>query len=192
MKRAIGCLLLLVGASLSGQDIDKIAELSCECAKEKDPSSMDKDKATMELGVCLLGATSDTGHTVDVSTDPDAWRKLGEKVGVKMAILCPDQIIAYTKQGVEDTSDEPQEVDLDGRVKSVDMDTFVTVVIKENSGKETKCLWLRYFPGSDDFTANPKSLVGKTVSIKYLEMECYLPSAKGYFSQKEIVSLVVH
>lgn len=189
-------LLVLIGftvaAAVTAQDIDKIAQLSCDCIAKKDFSAIPKEQVEMTLGLCILEATKAADFEFD-ATDVEASTKFGEKVGMNMVTKCPEVFGMLTQYMSDDEEEAVEEVleSSTGKVKSVDIGEFVTVTVKESSGKEVKYLWLRYFQGSDDYTQQPKKLVGKEVTISYREIECFMPKVGGYFKQKEIASMEI-
>lgn len=139
------------------------------------------------MGLCLLESAQATGMELDMS-DAGAMRSLGEKVGMQMAGICPEVFSSFMEDG-GGQEEESEMVTITGKVKSVDDGDFLTISLKEDSGKEHKLMWLRYFPGSDEFQDDPKKLVGKRVEITYQSLECYQPKAKIYYNNKEITNL---
>ena len=76
-----------------------------------------------------------------------------------------------------------------GKFKRIDNKGFNYIVITGSGGNEKSFLWLRQFPGSENFMNGSLKYIGKNVTIKYQEIEVYLPQAKGYYRVKEITSL---
>lgn len=181
---------LLIAAMATAQDLEKIAELSCECIGKKDFSSIPKEQVEMTLGLCILEASKTSGFEFD-ATNIDQSRQFGEKVGMSMVTKCPEVFTKLTQYMTDDEEEQEGEelLESSGKIKSVEVSDFVTVIVKESSGKEVKYLWLRYFSGSDDYVKDPKKLVGKDATITYREIECFMPKAGGYFKQKEIASI---
>jgi hypothetical protein len=192
MRRAYLLFICCLATSLvHGQDLDQIADKTCTCITAKKLEGQSTKQIEMAFGLCMLEAVQQTGYEIDLS-NPEATRQLGEKVGVKMASKCPSAFAGLTEQLAEMSSDEPETLSVHGKIKAVEVSDFVFVVVKEtDSGKEGKYLWLRHFSGSDEFAGNPKKLVGKTVTLSYRNLECYVPKASGYFNQKEITDLKI-
>jgi hypothetical protein len=180
------CSALVVAAQ--AQDLDKVAEQTCECMKKKDPSKIEASMLQAEMGLCLIEAAQEQGLDMDFS-NADAMRSLGEKVGIKMASICLENLMKFAGQDIG--GDRVNEEMVEGTVKSVETGDLVFIVLKETSGRESKFIWLRYFEGSDEFVENPKKLAGKNVVITYAEIEYYVPKAKDYFKQKELKSLKI-
>ena len=181
--------LFLVCASLlltAQDDLYKtIATETCECISKKKVDNTNRSEVEMALGLCMM--ESFQAHSVDIDvSDEQAMTKFGEKVGMQMAPICPTVFASFIG---DEEQEEVSAIELSGTVKSIESGEFLFLVFKENSGKEHKLLWLRYFPGSDDFKSEPKKLIGKKVTVAYQEMECFFPKLKAYYNTKEIVSL---
>lgn len=163
-----------------------VAKETCECFDKRKAEVKNQQEAEMALGICMI--TSAQTNKVDVDlTDEEVMRIFGEKVGIQMAFICPTAFDLLMN-----SDEEVPPVGLTGKIKSVEVDEFLSVILKEESGKEHKLLWVRYFPGSDDFKDNPKKLIGKNVTVEYETTECYFPKMKAYYSSKEIRDLKVN
>lgn len=198
MKKIIGAVVFTMASLSSGysQDIlDVMAREACDCLSKKDFGEIpDKDKITAEVGLCIL--ESYTRHTEDVSKvlsidelDEEAGRKLGQQIGLKMTKICPDIVI---KMGVAGKSSANKDITLEGKISSIEDGDFIFYNLKDKDGKVHRLLWYQHFKGSDEFTDEPKKLVGKKVSVKVKEVECYIPKAKGYYTLKEIVEITLN
>lgn len=127
-------------------------------------------------------------HKVEMS-DGEAMRLIGQGIGKNlMRENCPSFMKIAVKMAGKDT-DEGAASSTAGTVKRIDNKGFNYVVITDQQGKEKSFLWLREFAGSDKFTGLPASYTGKKVTIKWQEMEVYLPQAKGYYKVKEITGV---
>ncbi|HRJ30121.1 MAG TPA: hypothetical protein PLV21_17940 [Cyclobacteriaceae bacterium] len=169
-------------------DVHKIvANETCACIQKKDLSKIkDRSEIEMLMGLCMLESAGRQNLDVDLS-DQAAMHKFGEKVGVQMALICPEVFASLFKNS---GADEPTM--LSGQVKSVDVGEFVYINFKEDSGKEHRLIWTRYFPGSDEFMDNPKKLAGKKIRVAFTGTEFYSPKSKAYFIAKEITELQLH
>jgi hypothetical protein len=189
MKKILVVIICLAGFTLSAQDdvYKIIANETCECLKTRDISKLkSRSEVEMVMGICMLESAGRQNLDMDL-TDREAMRKVGEKVGVQMVLICPD---AFKKVLVEGES-EPEPEWFTGQVKSVDVGEFVYLNFKEESGKEHRLIWTRYFPGSDDYQDNPKKLVGKKVRVLFQTVEYFSPKMKTYYLAKEITNLQV-
>jgi hypothetical protein len=187
MKKSIGLALLFCMATVAyaQDDIYKtIATETCDCVSKRGIDTSKRNEVEIALGLCMLESIQ--SHDVDVQlTDEAAMTAFGEKVGLQMAPICPLLFSAF----MADPQEEEEVLTLAGKIKSIEMDEFLFVILKDDSGKEHKMLWFRYFSGSDDFKNDPKKLVGKNVTVVYENQECYFPKAKTYRDSKEIREL---
>ncbi|MXV14665.1 hypothetical protein [Hufsiella ginkgonis] len=76
-----------------------------------------------------------------------------------------------------------------GTFKRIDVKGFNYIVLKDAAGNEQSFLWLRQFPGSEQFAGSTLKLAGKPLKVTWQEMEVYLPAAKGYYKVKEITAI---
>lgn len=187
MKKVTTLILLLsfVMTVRAQEDIYKtIATETCECVAKRGIDTSKRSEVEVALGLCMLESIQT--HELDIElSDEAAMTAFGEKVGLQMAPICPTLFSVF----MEDGEDEVEILELVGKIKSIETDEFLFVILKDESGKEHKLLWFRYFPGSDDFKAEPKKLIGKNVTIVYENQECYFPKTKTYRDSKEIREL---
>jgi hypothetical protein len=186
-KSLLLCLLFVSTMVLAQEDIYKtIATETCDCVSKRGIDSSKRNEVEVALGLCMLESIQ--AHDVDVQlTDEAAMTAFGEKVGLQMAPICPLLFTAF--MGDETEEEQVAVLEVAGKVKSIEMDEFLFLIVKDDSGKEHRLLWFRYFPGSDDFKGDPKKLVGKNVTVLYENQECYFPKAKTYRDSKEIREL---
>jgi hypothetical protein len=189
---------LLLSLSGSAQEsYDKIAQLTCECAKKKDIASVGKDELQVVLSICIIEAMTQyekqNGKKLGVDmTSQTAMQSFGMEIGKRMASNCPDVVMKMAETSTSlKSSSEKNTVSLSGSIKSVDCTDICSLTLTDASGREHKLLWLRYFNGSDTYLADPKKLAGKKVSIKYTETEYYNPKIKDYLKGKEVVELTI-
>ena len=193
MKKLSFCVLsLFLSASVvhSQEILDVFAKEACECIKAKDVSAMKGDQLNMELGLCIMGSLSDhQGEyeeklNIDI-TDQASMQKLGEQIGLKMVVTCPEVMMK-----IAGASEQPaaQGGTLTGTIQELGGTEFAYLIVKDDQGRDHKMLWLRYFQGSEALKAD-SGLKGKKVSVNYNTMECYSPSLKDYYNCKEITSL---
>lgn len=185
-KLAAISLFFVVITSQAQDDIYKtIAKETCDCIAKRNIDAAKRAEVEMALGLCMLESIN--AHEIDIEvSDEAAMTKFGEQVGMQMAPICPTVFKAFIESEEEV---QPQAVELTGTVKSIESGEFLYIIFKEDSGKEHKLLWFRYFPGSDDFKDNPKGLIGKKATVFYHDIECYFPKMKAYYNTKEIVEL---
>jgi len=195
MKLSLFSLAALLAITLSVQaqsdEVYKtIAKETCECIGKKnyDYNTTSKAEIQAALGLCMLESAKLNKLELDMS-NLEAITKLGEKVGLQMAPICPEVFKAFMDDAVQDIEtdesveeDETEYFTVAGKIKSVEEKDFIYVTLKEASGKEHRFAWLYYFEGSDEFKDNPKSMVGKDVTITYILLEVFQPKSKVYYN----------
>ncbi|MCD8741879.1 hypothetical protein LT679_14785 [Mucilaginibacter roseus] len=77
-----------------------------------------------------------------------------------------------------------------GTFKRFDVKGFNYVVLSEN-GSEKSFIWYKQFPGSEELMKPASALVGKKISLNWVDVEVYLPAAKGYYKVKEITGISI-
>lgn len=189
IKNLLTILFLLVGQVCFAQDdiYKTVAQETCDCISKQNLEGQAKNQVQAALGLCMLESIQKNKVEVEIS-DTEAMKAFGQKVGVLMAPICPAVFKLFMKEAADEKADQ-KIFSLDGKIKSIEEDTFLYLVLKESSGNEHRLLWFSNFEGSDGFVTNPKTLVGKNVSLKYRSIQGYVPKAKGYMSLKELVAL---
>lgn len=177
--------IALAVSVMAQEDLYKtVAKETCECVTKRNIDVNKRSEVEMALGLCMLESIQT--HKIDIQiTDENAMGKFGEQVGLQMAPLCPELFKAF----MADEAEEVETIELTGKIRSIESGEFLYVILKEDSGKEHKLLWLRYFSGSDDFKNDPKKLIGKNVTVTYQNLECYIPKSKEYYNNKEILDM---
>lgn len=189
-------------SSAQSQDIlDTMAKEVCSCLEKKDFSKInDRQKMVTDAGLCMIESymlhEQEAGKELGVKEfNEETGRLLGQKIGLRMANICPDVVIKMgtvaNKEMNENTGEAEEELVLEGKISSIEEGDFIFYNLKEKSGKSHRLLWFQNFKGSDEFVKDPKKLVGKNVTLKVKEVECYIPKAKGYYSLKEIVEITL-
>jgi hypothetical protein len=118
-----------------------------------------------------------------------------EKVGIDLAMNLLAQNcsgfkqLALTMAGKNNGSDEEISGTATGIFKRIETKNFNYFVIADGNNKERSFIWLRQFSGSEKFMGSMLNYVGKKITIKYQEIEAYLPAAKGYYKVKEITAV---
>lgn len=182
---------LLFGTFSAAAQLDSlnavIAQETCDCILKTDIANETKQSIEMSLGLCMLEAIQNNNVDIDIS-DSDAMSKFGEKIGVKMAFICPLVFEKFIAEEYEEDSNSGF-LSIEGEIDSIEENELQFIIIKEANGKKTKLIWLRYFDGSNEYIKKPKKLIGKKVNITYQLIDCYLPQKKEYYSFKEIVGM---
>lgn len=168
-------------------DLEALAHQTCECITGKNLDLAQKMQVQTQLGICMLEAAGKLNINMGGWSTED-MRQFGEKVGIRMATKCPSIFQAFANADEEKQTDD---VEVHGKIKSVEFEDFATLVVRENEGKEHRMLWITYFSGSDDFVTNPRLLVNKTATVTYQLVDVYIPKSKSYITSKLIKKLSV-
>jgi hypothetical protein len=141
---------------------------------------------------------NEAGVVFDSSNAEESGRKLGEKVGLNMVKFCPEVLMALAdSQGLLDETDNTEMIDkstfledksINGVIKKMEGDDIVTLVVKDESGKTQKFLWLENFSGS--YKLIESKIVNKLkVMVYYKSIEVYSPKLKEYVVKKQITRI---
>jgi hypothetical protein len=85
--------------------------------------------------------------------------KLGRLVGLKMASNCP----VFTQLITRITSDDPVTNSIEGTIIELVNEQFITIVLKDEDGRDQKIIWLEYFKNSEKLLQKGKN---KNVTIE--------------------------
>lgn len=186
MKKLIGTFLLLsITFFAQSQDVlDSISAHSCDCISKLDLNGLAKEKLTIELGLCMMKAAQPYEKQLKQSYDIDMKKvdkgdgeKLGRLIGLKMASSCP----SFTDLITRISSDEPSTNSIEGTITEFITEQFVTIVIKDEDGRDQRIIWLDYFKNSEKLLQKGKN---KNVTIEYQERELYNPKFNDYIKYK--------
>lgn len=188
------CLLFFSNAQ--SQDIaDIITKDVCSCAEGKKETLQDAQSRNMEmeLGICIISSVSNHKEEVaakygDVLQDEEAMEKLGTDVGLRMVGICPDVFMVLAEMSDLDEDSVPVEEEystIEGRIVEIKQEQFLTVVVKDNSGRTHTMLLLTFFEGSNLLTED-KLKKNDKVSIDYVEQEFYDVKARDFRYYKVI------
>ncbi|KOS05372.1 hypothetical protein AM493_04490 [Flavobacterium akiainvivens] len=182
--------------SARSQDIlDVITKDVCSCAESKKEvlQQANSQKLKMEIGICIISSISNHKEEVDakygdVLKADGGMEKLGGEVGLKMVGVCPDVLMALAESGQLDEYLEPVEEEyftVEGRIVEIKTEQFLTVMVKDISGRNHTLLVLTFFEGSD-ILIEGKLKKNDKVSIEYWEQEFYDVKAKDFRYYKVI------
>jgi len=167
----------------------------CSCITKLDLSKItNKTEATTAVTQCItnhldlfMAVADERKISMD---DQDGLTKIGFDIGTN---LVKNGCASFIKLSalIAGKESETQTSAIHGALKSIDNKGFNYFTIVDAAKNEQSFIWLRQFPGSEKFTNGLGAYAGKSVSIKWDELEVYLPAAKGYYKVKEIVELTL-
>ncbi|MCF8255733.1 MAG: hypothetical protein K9J84_14240, partial [Bacteroidia bacterium] len=79
------------------------------------------------------------------------------------------------------TSEDQPSFSLEGTITDFVIEQFVTIVLKDEDGRDQKIIWLDYFKNSEKLLKKGKN---KNVVIEYEERELYNPKYEDYIKYK--------
>ncbi len=188
--------LLLTHASLAQNDslINQAATAVCDCLSRKDMNAIQtKEQADKAVMDCFMA--SGMSYMMKIvearglsMSDSKAMHELGKEIGKAMLLQGCKPFVNISMVLAKQTGEErsAEEYSISGVVTNVEEKDFVYITLKSAEGRAYRFIWLRYFPGSDELKNKLSSLKGKKLSVRWREIETYLPTAKDYFKQKEI------
>ncbi len=190
MNRFLLTLLLgsLFSFGYSQNMIDTITNETCACISNKDLASFDAEKLNLELGFCMIESLNrhpEAGEALEVNIyDAESMRKLGEQVGTRMAVTCPEVIAKIAAISEEGASNQ-----IEGTIAGLEGREFGFLIVEDANGRTHKLLWLRYFKNAEMLMQNPDQVLGERVRVAFEPIECYSPAERDYFERKEITAL---
>jgi hypothetical protein len=173
---------------------NKMTDSLCDCVSKLDFSKITNKEEAIAAYTDCIGKHTDIFSALAIERKEDimdqaAMRQLGLVIAKNlMAKNCAPfvklSLLTVKKDGVVTNSTT-------GTFKRVDLKGFNYMVLTDNDNQEKSFLWLRQFPGSENYMNGATKLTGKRLKIGWQELEVYLPQAKGYYKIKEIVSISV-
>jgi hypothetical protein len=203
MKLILIAFLLLPGFAVRAQDsdvTDVMAKETCACVNQKTNGVIDDvEKVTEELGICIMN--SYFSHEAEASKkfgitefNEESGEIIGQQVGMKMLKHCPELIIkigAASNDGETADAEESENIEIKGKIQSVEEGDFISFKIKDASNNVHKIVWLTKFENSEQYEKNPKILIGKTVTVSVYELDFFIAKTKSYAPVKQILSLSI-
>jgi hypothetical protein len=167
----------------------------CDCITHLDMDKIkSKSEASASFSDCFVKNTGlmskvAAERRVD-STDVDVMRQIGVDIGKD---LVNENCTAFTRLSLKiadakEGADQPIGT-VTGKLKRMIVSGFNYIIITDPSGAEQSFLWLRQFPGSENFMSGIDKYIGRDVKIDWQEIEAYLPQNKGYYKVKEITGI---
>lgn len=181
------CIFFMGFTAYTQEMLDTITVETCECISGKNLANLNAETLNLVLGTCMiesLGRHENAMQELNINLhDADGMRQFGEKVGLRMAGICPDILLKIAELSQPQASTDNELV---GTIVRTGGEEFGFVIVRDEQGREHKLLWLRYFKNSEQLIQDPQQVIGKRVRIHYETIECYAPKERDYFERKEI------
>lgn len=172
----------------------------------------------MKLGMQMLGVFQKYNDDLaslygeDYATNQTTTYEIGKKIGMKLGMSCkafqeiimnnPELVNAAMEKSPMGKMKEPKKktlpVEAEDYTPSLSFYSckvisytpadvsYYTVTI---DGKTKKLFWMNRFLGDDKVIANPKSIIGKTVTFGFKPVDSYDPKTKTYSTVDVIIDL---
>jgi hypothetical protein len=201
MKKVFLLLLIVVvtvtvkAQTKSGPVAKQMADSICNCLTRVDVSKVTtKEQAVTVYTDCITQHSNILIALAEEKNVDIQDMAAMQSVGVDLAKdMMKQNCQSYMKLSVlmvkGKTADNNTGGVTEGKIKRIDNKGFNYLIITDLQGQEKSFLWLRQFAGSEKFSGLPATYAGKKVTIKWQEIEVYLPQAKGYYKVKEITGV---
>jgi len=174
-KILISILVTISTLTFSQDYMDDIALETCECLSAL-PDTLATERFNMELGLCMITAAAPYSKRMkkDYKIDTQG-EELGRIIGVKMATICPEDLLNLVNKSNVSEDLEESENTIDGYVTKIDQDKFIVFSVKDETGKTSKFYWLTFIETdfNFEFTSQYRSLMGENVQITYTSQDFF-------------------
>ena len=123
--------------------------------------------------------------------DEESGKKIGVKIGMKLALMCPDYLKVMRPVMKNEINQRADEVSgtMRGTVASLLQDDYTYIRIKLDDGSLKRLVWLTYFKDAENFNNDPQQLVGKDVSVEWKEVQLYYHKSHSFSAEKIITAI---
>jgi len=183
---------LTFGQKLSKDElVTKLSEETCSCMSTQE---IKKDNLDMVLGLCMLKGVNkhqadvDKHFGKDIITNKPVLEKLGEEIGMKLALNCPSflQLVMDSDENFfEDEESEEVDQQITGVFKKSYSNNFLTVEIVESTGRKHEFILLHDFDTAYLITDNVLKSNDEVV-ITYYVLDLYDVNSKRFMNYKII------
>lgn len=200
MRILISFLFLILSSPIFSQGIiDKMADLTCQCMEDQGIDGKTTEEVTDIMTNCLtenlIENISQFQQELEVDfTDQEAMQDIGEKIGAKMAFVCPETIMALAGM-TEDMVEEEvtEENTFTGTIDIVKADDGLTLLFLTTPGGMTEpYVWLTSFEGDEALIELKENLKGTSLTVKYEELDIFNGKRGEYVTRKIITEAYIN
>lgn len=200
-------LLMFILMQLTGvraDEYDEMAQKTCECLGESKIKLDTRPKMMIAIGSCMITVAKEysefikaEGYDVDPLLNNKDSERLGEQIGARIAMYCPEYLTLFlTDEDVDEmlSEDEEESYDYDveeieGEVTAVKMGDIPKITVRDFSGQVHDVIWI-WRPESDfDLIDEFEDLEGQKVLVTYLEYDTIDLEIGGYRKSKVLNSI---
>lgn len=184
------------------EQLNRMAVSTCSCLEKKDSATISNlDKFKVETGLCMFEVIKDQPDSKELMglfSGPETGRQVGEKIGFRMAKLCPKVFEGLTASMSENETNELLDKrssntkalkTVSVKVKKVEMNQLLTIISVDENDREYKFTWLEPFDGDANFIANIPKMKSKKLKITYRSAEILEPNSAEYRPVKVITKI---
>lgn len=174
----------------------QIVEKSCQCLAD---IPKNEDLSSTTIGLCMINeanlfkAELLRDHGINMDEIQYDGEKLGRLIAIEMITVCPDQMKRIASNiEADDSSSSDQEntlTSMQGVIKSIEKNEFITFTVTAEDGKTSKFYWLTFIESKNDLQNEFNSYNKKKVEIEYSIFEFYDPKLEEYRNYNVIESL---
>ncbi|PHR10532.1 MAG: hypothetical protein COA40_13795 [Aequorivita sp.] len=172
----------------------KIVEKSCQCLADM-PNN--EELSSTSIGLCMINEANIykaellRDHGINMDEIHNDGEKLGKLIAIEMITVCPEQMkrIASNIEAKKSSDQDNSLQSIQGVIKSIDKNEFITFSVTSSDGKTSKFYWLTFIESKNDLQNEFDSYNKKKVEIEYTIFEFYDPKLKEYRNYNVIESL---
>ena len=188
--------------------LNKVAEKVCDYLKSDEYKALEKNQKTVKMGLKMLelyGTYRDEfNEDAILNFDEKSGRELGEKIGIRMASICPNELMemaaGYVADESEDENEEETESDKDlntedvyigtieGKVNEIENEPVSYILVKDNFGNIHNVLITEKV---DNIEMINKSITKKNVIVNFTNQKFYDIDQKNYVYKKVLTSITL-
>lgn len=174
--------------------VSKLSEETCSCMSTQE---IKKDNLDMILGLCMLKSVNKHEADVDkhfgknIITNKPVLEKLGEEIGMKLALNCPSflKLVMESDEDLFEVEDEETDLQINGVFKKTFITNFLTVEVVESSGKKHELIVLHDFDNAFLITDEVLKQNNK-ITVSYYELDIYDIKSKRFVTHKIISDII--
>lgn len=178
-KNLLLFVLIFSSTAVFAQDyMDDIASKACDCLNSITPG-LDKDRYSMELGLCVIEAASPyqkelkKDYKIDFNKIDKQGAELGRIIGLRMVGFCPDALVKLVGETEEQKTEVAAKSIIEGQVTKIVDDKFIEFSIKDDFGKISKYYWFTFIESNMELSSSYNTLLEQFVQITFIPQEFF-------------------
>lgn len=187
---------LFANAQTSGKDsvLSVMAKEVCTKISNKDFSGESSESFKMELGLAIMPSISSRMELLQkyygTDVSKEILERVGEEVGVKLAVECPAfiKLITDNSKLLKKSANEDNTVEqtISGTLQKIVPGDFTYFQVKDPNGRLIKIWWMEQFEGAEQLS---QQQMNKPVMVTYNVKQTYNSQMQEYISIKVATKL---